>query len=214
MARFGVALTIFLGLATLAAGAEAQGYPPPPRAYQPVGVEMHDGFYLRMGLGVGYMESSASQAGQTLKLSGTAVGLDFAFGGVVAENLIVFGELAFLQVDSPTVSLGGVSGTANGSVDHIGIGPGIAYYFMPTNIYLSGALLLGRLQTHNNNSNQVGQTNFGVGGSLMAGKEWWVSPQWGLGVAVQLILANNHDPGIDADFTTIGGDVAFSATFN
>jgi len=217
MSRFCVVvLSVLLGVVTVSTKARAQGYPPPASAYGTSPAETHDGLYLRMGLGVGYLQTSASFAGSDLKLSGTAFGLDFALGGAVTPNLVIFGEFAFLSVDSPTVTYGGASGDANGaSFDHIGFGPGIAYYIEPANVYLSGALIFGKLQTHESGSNTVtGQTDMGLGANLMVGKEWWVSPQWGLGAALQLMLASNKDGADNTTYSTVGAALAFSATFN
>jgi len=217
MSRFCVvALCVLLGVAARAAEARAQGHQAPAVAYGASPAETHDGLYLRMGLGVGYLRSSTNIAGSDLKLSGTAFGLDFALGGAVTQDLIIFGEFAFLSVDSPTVTYGGVSGNANGvSFDHIGFGPGIAYYIEPANVYLSGSLIFGKLQTQQNGSNTVsGQTDMGLGANLLVGKEWWVSPQWGLGVALQFMLASNKDGADNATYSTLGTSLSFSATFN
>ena len=220
MSRSGVAaLSVLLGVLAVEREARAgdnEDPRPVAAAYGTSPIETHDGFYLRMGLGGGYLQSSGSMAGTgELKLSGAAVGLDFALGGVVSPNLILFGELAFLSVSSPTVTLNGASGSANGvSFDHIGFGPGLAYYVEPANVYVSGALIFGKLQIQNDNNTVTAQTKMGFGANLMVGKEWWVSPQWGLGAALQLMLASNQDNGADVTYSTLGVALAFSATFN
>jgi len=207
------------------------GYPPPanqggypagvaPQAARPdPTAERHDGTYLRLYLGPGYLHSSATVQGSNFALKGGAVGFGVAVGGTVAPNLVIYGELAFLNVSDPTLTLDGSSGTVNGtSFDHLGVGPGVTYYFMPINLFLSASLLLGRVQVNDKNNDSFGQTDFGASIHLSVGKEWWVSPQWGLGASVQGLLARNHDsgvaPGGDGTFTSTGFVVAFSATYN
>jgi hypothetical protein len=48
----------------------------------------------------------------------------------------------------------------------------------------------------------------------MVGKEWWVSDDWGLGVAAQLLLGSAKDPYSDAHWTSRGVAVMFSSTYN
>ena len=143
-----------------------------------------------------------------LKLSGTAWGLDVAVGGAVSQDLIIFGEFTFMNVGSPDVMVDSGSVNSNGATfDHIGIGPGIAYYIEPANVYLSGALIFGKLQIQNGDT-VTAQTKAGLGANFMVGKEWWASPQWGLGAAFQLMFASNKDSGDGATYSTVGGVLA------
>ena len=55
----------------------------------------------------------------------------------------------------------------------------------------------------------------GLGLKLAVGKEWWVSDHWGIGVAGQFFISRNDDPdATTVKLTTLGGGVAFSATYN
>jgi hypothetical protein len=58
------------------------------------------------------------------------------------------------------------------------------------------------------------QSGFGLEGAL--GKESWIGGHWGLGVAGQFFLGLNADAAAPGSFTwtTLGGSVAFSATYN
>src|SRR5665811_847103 len=64
-----------------------------------------------------------------------------------------------------------------------GIGPGIAYYFGPINLYLSGTLALSRFWTYDGNGSRLDTSKIGLSFELQVGKEWWVSRDWGLGIA-------------------------------
>ena len=163
-----------------------------------------------MGLGL------ASASGAGTKYSGGSFVLDAAVGGALTEHLILYGELLFHSIPGPKGKPKVGDPTLVGNpVDNIGLGPGLAYYFMPLNLYLSGTLLLQQVQLSDSNdsSNSVALTNTGIGCSLMVGKEWWVSDNWGLGVALQLLLAGAKDrDGTEWDSGALA--VLFTATHN
>lgn len=119
----------------------------------------------------------------------------------------------------------------------IGVGAGVDYHFMPTNTYLSGSLLFHKVafdRMTNTYDDGISESkgaifnespNLAVRGyatNLMAGKEWWVSPQWGLGVAVHLVLgtadnrALDHGDGqlVHARWFSVSLGLLLSATYN
>jgi hypothetical protein len=171
----------------------------------------HDGFYLRLTQGFG----AGSASGEGTKYSGGSVGFSAAFGGALTPHLILYGEFLFhvipnpkgdTQVDKPIL--------AGNPVASLGLGPGIAYYFMPLNLYLSGSLLLQQtLLVKSYSDGSDGQLATGLGLSFMVGKEWWVSSDWGLGVAAQLFVASARDQsGTTWNTGTLA--ILFSATWN
>lgn len=177
---------------------------PPPRT--------HDGFYLRLTLGLG--GGSASGAGT--KYSGTSLGSSAAFGGALTQHLVLYGEFLLLGISNPKGGTKGVYPTLVGNpIDNIGLGPGIAYYFTPLNLYLSATLFLQKvlLVKSYDVGSEMQFTKTGLGLSLMVGKEWWVSANWGLGVAAQLLLASAKD---DSDTKWDLGVLAlmFTSTYN
>ncbi|MBS2025644.1 MAG: hypothetical protein JST92_24865 [Deltaproteobacteria bacterium] len=176
------------------------------------GPEQHRGFFLRMDLGLGYQRSY--EAPYSITGGGGSFGL--AIGGAVSENVI----LAFHLLDSvavaPSFSNGSIIATASNDVS-VGVvvyGANVTLYTMPFNGYLS--LTLGPSKLALTENNQTYATNWGVGGRVQLGKEWWVSDNWGLGVAVHFTWSRNPD-GSDnnsGQWTTWSSAVAFSATFN
>lgn len=175
----------------------------------------HRGFFLRMHLGGGYLNSSATDAGTALRVKGGAGSFSVAVGGAVARDLHLYGELMDSVASSPTYSVNGTSAVGtNTSYGLVGLGPGVNYYFMPVNIYLSGSLLLARLAADNGNGS-TGNSDWGLAGKFQAGKEWWVSENWGLGIAGMLLAGSNPaGGGSKATFTTWSGALLFSATYN
>jgi hypothetical protein len=179
----------------------------------PPGYHTHDGFYMRLSFGVG----GAATSGAGVKYSGGSLAFGAAFGGAITRHLVLYGEFFVHTIPNPTVKGFGSSQSLDGTeVDILGFGPGVAYYFMPLNLYLSGTLLLQQVQLSDSNdsSNSVALTNTGIGCSLMVGKEWWVSADWGIGVAAQLLLGSAKDHYSDARWTSRGVAIMFSSTYN
>ena len=180
-------------------------------------VHAHDGFFLRLDLGGGYLEHSSptnSVLGD-MKVSGGAGSFGVAVGGAVAENLILAGHLYSSAISNPSISYSsGASGnTSDTTMSMVGIGPELTYYFMPVNLYVSGTLAATRL--HSSTNGQDGDSDWGVGMRLALGKEWWVSDNWGLGLAGLFSWSSNKDQGAGAPtISTWGLGVAFSATYN
>lgn len=193
---------------------QLQAQAPPP------GAHTHDGFFLRFLAGGGPGQLVVDDVmGSELKLTSTAGGaFHFQIGGAVAENLILFGDVGGFALADPDVELGGASQPGqNLDVTASGLGGGLCYYFMPANIYLSGSVLASR----NSMTFQsvTGESEAGPSLLVAAGKEWWVGPRWGLGVALMLELGSTQDQrdattGEKPKMTTRMFSVAFSATLN
>jgi hypothetical protein len=203
----------------------APGYPVPgyyaAPAGPPLGYHEHDGFYMRLSMGPGYLRAkmSATAYSDDVIIKGSGPGMNVAFGGAVARNLAVFGELTMLSMTDPTVDNGGYSTTLDDtSLALMGIGPGVAYYVEPANLYLSGAISLSQMTrngsktSNSEDSNEL--TDFGFGLSLTVGKEWWVSANWGLGISGMFRYASMKLKDYDGDMSAMGFALMFSATYN
>ena len=87
---------------------------------------------------------------------------------------------------------------------------------MPANVYLTGsiALAIGTLESYG----QKIESETGYGINVAIGKEWWVSDNWGLGVAGQLFHTVLSDEDLITgelyDLKTTSFGILFSATFN
>ena len=83
-------------------------------------------------------------------------------------------------------------------------------------LQLSGAAGISGL-TLNDTSNSGSSSDFtdlGFYASLGAGKEWWVSSNWGLGVAAVARLASLKLKDYDARLTATSISMLFTATYN
>jgi hypothetical protein len=185
--------------------------PPPASTSQPPGYHEHDGFYLRLQGGMGYMMTSES----TGTLHGVSALGGMALGGAVASNLILYGEL--LDVVEANKSYGGGDGAM---ILMVGFGPGVAYYLEPINMYFSGTLIFSGLmasplETKDSKTKGIDLTSdIGFGFSMQVGKEWWVSDNWGLGAAFQFHFASMKNKDVDARITALGFGALFTATYN
>jgi hypothetical protein len=224
-------LSVVLALCVLEAVAAAQygppppppgyGPPPPPPGYGPVaygsagpGYHEHDGFYLRLDIGFGGTSMKSDDADVTISGPGGSFGV--AVGGVVAPNLIIFGEVFDDIAINPDIQFGSITAsTQDTSAGVVGLGAGLAYYIMPINIYLSGTVAASRL-TASQHGDEVAHSAWGGGLSLMVGKEWWVSDNWGIGGALQLYGGRIKDNSDSSSATWNVGAIAlvFSATYN
>lgn len=175
----------------------------------------HDGFFLRLAPGLGVMSTSEKFGVDKYEYSGTSGLFNFAIGGAISENFIVHLDISAASISEPQLKINGQS-VNNTTDDHATslLGIGLTYYF-PSNIYLTGAV--GRANTELRANGNTYRTDDGYGFNLMLGKEWWVSENWGLGVAGQWLYTKCPDKpyaGTAPDVKASSIGVMFSATYN
>lgn len=192
------------------------------------GAETHDGFFLRMATGPAAFGASIDvDGGRNLELGGSGTQFELSIGGALSENVILHADL--LTVGS--TNLGGDEGGIKGDFDNKGLGLGglglgVTWFINPHNIYVSGSIYTARLElardVDNRDIESEARTHAAGMGRLTVGKEWWVSANWGLGIAASVyggvgigeIEGENGGPDRDFDTGFGGGSLMFSATFN
>jgi hypothetical protein len=204
------------------------GYPPPPRRYYrgqytqqpevPPGFHTHDGTFIRLQLGFGYNNMSASVPGLDMKVSGGGAGFGIAIGGALNNNVVLYGTLLDSIASDPTIELNGVSQTANGaSAGVVGVGGGLAYY-LDSNLFFAGSLLASRLVIDNSSGDAIARSDWGFTFDGQIGKEWWASDNWGLGFSFQVLLGRMKDQddgsGLTPTWSFASFNVLFSASYN
>jgi hypothetical protein len=113
----------------------------------------------------------------------------------LTPNLILFGELLQSHRRRAEVEVGDASATAqDASASLVGLGAGLAYYFS-NNLYCSGTLAFSTDLAPGRGQRGGRRHRVRSRVSLVVGKEWWVSDNWGLGVAAQLYAATMKDRG-------------------
>ena len=199
---------------------------PPLPPLQPRNRYYHDGFYLRLSAGFGYLHVSTSvkDNDSTSSLSGSGGAFDVLVGGTPAPGLVIGGGLLLQEAFDPgtTVrvrsgSLNGLASGSNGGVNFAMIGPMIDAFPVPTGGFHFGGLLgLAEVGLRDNQDNVSG----GLGLSLWAGYMWWVSSQWSLGLEARYSAAwTSRKIGatsnqFDATDTSQGIAIMFSAAYH
>ncbi|MGD8861605.1 MAG: hypothetical protein PVI30_16470 [Myxococcales bacterium] len=188
--------------------------------------QKHEGFYLRLSIGLGWGRMSSEghllPDVDELDLTGGGLGMSIGIGGALTDNLILHGDIYQATIFTPNVEVDGVDyGDADELAEDFGIGDeariaglgvGLAYYFMPVNIYVSGSVGFGQA-IFEDFRGDVDGSNLGLGLDVLVGKEWWVGNDWGLGVAGQFVYLSTDDD-VLGDIDATAFNVLFSATYN
>jgi hypothetical protein len=192
----------------------------------------HDGFMLRLTAGLGFGGMSTDQGpgeplsraervrGVEFSLTGVAGAFAFDVGGSPIHNLVIHGRFSFLSLTSPTLSVNDqeLGDIDDASVSMLLFAPAVTYYFMPVNIYLTGAagFALAGITYDDGDRRESGATDLGWGINLDAGIEFWLGQAWAIGPALRLLYIsvpdddNTDDPPI---WNGLGLTALFSATF-
>lgn len=199
------ALLVCLALATTA-GAQA----PSPKKE---GVHLHDGGYLRIAAGYGatHTRETFEDSSADVAMTGSTSVLDIALGGTLVPGLAVAGSLHAQGVWSPTVTVSGVSGTA----DAIGTGMiGVLVDGFPDpkgGFHVGGVVGPAVLIAPNYSST-------GYGGGAFVGYDFWVADQWSLGLLVRASYASTRSDDSEnldrSKDTTTSAALMFSALYH
>lgn len=175
---------------------------------------VHDGFFLRLAPGFGWNSTSESFGGNSLKMSGVSGLFNFALGGAVTQDLILQLDVSGVSTSNPKVKLNGVeqSNVSTAATSLVGLG---MTYYMSSNLYVTGAV--GMAESSNKAGGTTYKTDKGYGVNVIIGKEWWVSDNWGLGLAGQFLYTNCPDKeiaGVKPDVKSTSFGLLLSATYN
>jgi hypothetical protein len=193
------------------------GYAPTVVSTSSPTVHTHDGFYLRLHVGPAFTKISGTDSfGTTTEYSGGGASLGISMGGALSDSVVLFGTALGSAADNALVKTNGFnSGHLDGSINVFGLGGGMAYYFVPHNVFISGALMGMTFQLADSQGKDYYTTKSGLGAELMIGKEWWVSDNWGIGLAGEVIGASMKDKDDDTlKWSSSSFGVVLSATYN
>jgi hypothetical protein len=177
-----------------------------PAADEETDGRRHAGFFLRSFGGVGHLSVWGGE-----RYSGVGASAGVACGFIVDTNLALYGQVLDTSIVLSPPTRDPEAGPS-GSRSLVGGGPGLAYYWEPLNIHVSGALAISSLLAARANGGGTTSAGMGLGMSLALGKEWWVARNWGLGLAGQAHLASIA--GYQERTTARSYAMLLSATYN
>jgi hypothetical protein len=184
------------------------------------GYHTHDGFYMRLLFGVGYVGTFMSNSERTESYRGPGITPGLALGWSITPRLIVYAE-GFLSTASPlTAKLNGAKvDTTNSNLVVWEAGPGACYFirlsddaFWPS-LYVSGSLLLQAVEMGEPEGTKI-LSDVGYGFDVTFGGEWWAWDNWAAGAGLRFSLASSKVRDADARWTTLAGAFVLTLTYN
>lgn len=170
--------------------------PPVPPARPRRGHHVHDGFYLRLGAGLGYGRGSVStdsSSAPNFDVSGAGLALNAWIGGTPWPGLAIGGLVALQGIRESNVVVEGDDTDRGMEVGTFMIGPFIDAFPDPQRgLHFGGALgLVGFAARADNHEleERLRLRNFeggGLGLSAWIGYMGFVGPEWSLGGLLQL----------------------------
>lgn len=226
--KLAATLVVSSCLALSAAGALAQNEPAPAKApaAQPkidLSVEqqappvdrtyhVHDGFYLRVSLGIGALSSDYDLGAGSADSHGGTLALDVLVGGTPSKGLAIGGALLNEAGVSHSIERDGRSlGDANVRLSLLG--PFVDGFFDPKGgFHIGGAVGFASLAIEDLSTEDETDTLGGFGGAAWLGYDAWVAEQWAIGGLVRAggaITKKSDDAG---DITASSFSLGFMMT--
>lgn len=190
--------------------------PPPP---EPVGrtYHQHEGFYLRLGGGFGYLAANTETDGAgAVDLESNGISLDFealaggspgpgfAIGGGVIGSLQLSGDW---EIDD-------VPGSVSADLSTLLIGAFADGFPDPKKGWHVGGMLGLAMASFDTPGGDDGSDALGVGGAAWVGYDVWVAPEWSIGGALRLDAMRASDSDDDLTISSVGARFAVSVLYH
>jgi hypothetical protein len=186
-------------------------------------VHNHDGFYLRLGIGFGFMNTTGEvdvPGSNELKITGAGLTGEFLIGGTPAPGFVIGGGTMGFTVFDPKFEVNGQEqNTTADSVNLSMIGLFVDVYPNPEQgLHIQG--MIGYAQLSSDETDSDDERPGGLGLSVGVGYEWWVGEQWGVGILGKLAYASTKIDGtvggtsVDITYTTVAPALLFTATLH
>jgi len=187
--------------------------PPPP---EPIDrkFRQHEGFYLRLGGGLGTLGADYDTPLLEASSGGVSLELEALVGGSPASGLSIGGGvLASLQLGGDWEAED-VVGTQSANLTTFIIGPFADGYPHPRDGWHFGGLIGLASVSFDGPGGGDGSDALGVGGAGWVGYDIWVAPEWSIGAALRIdaLRATNSDD--DITVSKIGGTLGVSVLYN
>jgi len=192
----------------LLASAPARAEPAAPSD----GGHEHEQFFMRFMLGPSYLLATTSLSDQDLTVRGPGGTFQVALGYNIVPKLIVYAEVFDHITFGPDVSIGDSDPSLEGlTLGLTGIGAGLGYY-LPRNVCVSASASLVRLEATEGDASD--RSDLGGGVNLVISKEWWVSRDWALGAALQVLVGSVPDDQVDDSWAVAAVGAGLSVTYD
>lgn len=147
---------------------------------------IHRGFYLSLAPGANLTNVKMKDKDGSTTSKGLGAGWDIKIGRTITKNLILHATILMHSVYEPKLydSSNGLNRTTADKIDlfELMIGAGMTYY-TPQNYLLSTSIGMGGFTITDEKKNEDNSSDKGFSFQLKAGKEWWISPKWAIGLA-------------------------------
>ena len=187
----------------------AQVPPPgaPAVAAPPTGAYLHDGFQLRMALGVGGIGAQRTTQAEDVtgefesEVEGGGLGIELTFAGTPASGLVIGGMWLIQSIGEATIvpADGGDETQLDGFVISL-MAAVLDWYPWPDGGFHFGGGLGWLLASGSLPSDAPATTEFGIekiGGSgwgltLQVGYDFWIAEQWSMGPLLRFVFGGVH----------------------
>lgn len=185
---------------------------PPPEPPVARSFHVHDGFYLRINLGIG---AYGAKYENDVTAGGGALSLDALVGGTPTPGLVLGGALLADHVQKATVEQDGrdigdaivETGMFGAFIDGFPDAKG--------GFHLGGALGFANIHTDVDGADEV-RDDTGFGGAVWVGYDAWVGDEWSLGalLRVSAAIGKSEKDGQDRDAESRALTLMFTALYH
>lgn len=192
--------------------------PEPPDA----SIRRHDGFYLRLGIGIGVVGGTyePDEGGDKADVSGGGGASEIALGGTLGSGFVLGGGIWGMGTLATTYETD--AGTADAKALNLGmLGPFIDFYFDErSGGHLTFAIGFAGVQQAEGEDLPDGAQFAGGGfGALVGGGyEWWVGEQWSIGVIARVqyasVATKTEELEIEGTMSLLSPAILFGVTYH
>jgi hypothetical protein len=155
-------------------------------------VRKHDGFFLRLGLGLGFgaVNADTNDSDVELSMRGAATAPELLLGGTPAEGLVIGSGFIVSSIANPAIELTGREPGDGDSEFALVTFPIFAnYYFDPhEGLHVQGLIGFGAGEASVGGARSADLSGLVIG--LGLGWEWWVGEQWSIGAMARISYAS------------------------
>jgi hypothetical protein len=174
-----------------AAPAPAAEAPSPAGPCGGEGAFTHDGFYMRVSTGSGFLAFTGSGPAGDAHLTGVAASELVAIGGTPGRGFVVAGAIGGESLTNPSFT-GYPTGAQKGWTANAARIGGLVDWFWNDHRggHIGGLLALG-LTSLTNDAASISWGGVGFGAEAFGGYDFWIGPEWSLGIQGALSFSPN-----------------------